>query len=355
MGMDLKGVMDAVAPRRAGRTGRLGRPQTTPRSAFHKLIMRRDMLHDMKLSAFDLNHARALHILLEEAHVARAARRLGITPAAASNALHRLRREFNDPLLILVGRTFARTALAEELRGPAREVVAAAGRLVDAAVPFDPATYDGIFVFWAADRIAEVLVRPIDRALASRAPRATLQVRTFAGSSGSIGPEERGLFVVPAFARGMLAEPLFTEEYVCVMRAGHPLLEGPLTMQRFADAEHILVGPRAESARGVVDDALARHGLTRRVSRVLTSFTMALALVESTDRIVTLPSSFVTFERGTRELVFRKPPVDLAPLQMQVAWPLHQEGDPRYNWFRALVQDVVRATGLEPGAAVALG
>ena len=43
------------------------------------------------------------------------ARRLAITPAATSNALHRLRVELGDPLLVRVGRTFARTPLADEL------------------------------------------------------------------------------------------------------------------------------------------------------------------------------------------------------------------------------------------------
>lgn len=94
----------------------------------------------MKLSAFDLNHARALHHLLEEAHVARAARRLGITPAAASNALHRLRVDFGDPLLFRSGRRLARTLRAEELRAPAKQVMLAAERLFEQSRPFDPAT-----------------------------------------------------------------------------------------------------------------------------------------------------------------------------------------------------------------------
>src|ERR1700760_3914754 len=94
----------------------------------------------MKGSSFDLNHARALHYLLDEAHVTRAARKLGITPAAASNALHRLRSDFGDPLLVRSGRTLARTPRAVELRAPAKEVMAAAARLFERGAPFDPAT-----------------------------------------------------------------------------------------------------------------------------------------------------------------------------------------------------------------------
>lgn len=299
------------------------------------------MLHRMRLSGFDLNHVRALHFLLEEAHVARAAGRLGITPAAASNALLRLRREFDDPLLIRVGRGLVRSALAEELRAPAREVMAAAERLLDATVPFDPPTYDGMFVVAAADRICEVIAGPLDRALAARAPRAALHLRAFAGPPAR--GEERGLFIVPAMDHGLLAEPLFTERYAVVMRVGHPLLAGPWTVASYAAAEHILVAPRGASARGVVDDALAAVGLTRRVTRVVTSFRLALELAVSSDRVVTLPSSFLAVDHAG--CVVLEPPLALPPIDMQVAWHPQQEGDPRYAWLRGVLHEVVRGLG----------
>ncbi len=303
----------------------------------------------MNLSGFDLNHIRALHHLLEEAHVARAARRLAITPAAASNALHRLRRDFDDPLLIRTGRTLVRSALAEQLRGPAAEVMAAAERLVSAAVVFDPATDDGLFVLLATDRVADVLAPPLDRALAARAPRATLYFKAF-GPSGAGSPgHDRGLLVGPGVPPGLNAEPLFDETYVSVLRPGHPILEGEFTIERFAAAEHVLVAPRGDNIRGAVDDALEAQGLSRRVSRVVTSFGLALALAADSDRIVTLPSSFVVGRHPTAPYVVRAPPLKLAPLRMQVAWHPRQEGDPRYTWFRALLHEAVRECGLRGG------
>ena len=301
----------------------------------------------MKLSALDLNHVRALHFLLEEAHVGRAAGRLGITPAATSNALHRLREEFGDPLLVRVGRTFARSTLANQLRGPAREVIAAAERLVETARPFDPKSHDGTFVVSTADRVAAVLMAPIDRLLTERAPNATLHMRSFGGPFGPARADERGVFIAPASAHGMSADPLFTEDYVCVLRRGHPLHDGRFSVKRYAAAEHVLVAPRGASERGVVDDLLAEQGLTRRVSRVVTSFALALTLVEGTDRIVTLPSSFaaVPFTKR-RGLVTCVPPLKLAPIQMQVGWPAQLEGDSSYAWFRALLHDAVHKSGL---------
>ena len=89
----------------------------------------------MNVSTFDFNHVKALHFLLEESHVGRAAARLGITAAATSNALRRLRDELGDPLLVKKGRGLVRTRLGEELRGPAREVV---GLLVEGDLGASP-------------------------------------------------------------------------------------------------------------------------------------------------------------------------------------------------------------------------
>jgi DNA-binding transcriptional LysR family regulator len=305
------------------------------------------MLHAVKLSSFDLNHVRALHFLLEEAHVARAARRLSITPAAASNALKRLRDELGDQLLVQVGRTFARTPLAEELRPHARDVIHAAARLVDAAVPFDPLTYEGTLVLSAADRIAEVLVHPIDVLLSTQAPSARLQIRTLSGPFQAIQPEQRGLFILPAGLHKLSSEALFTEPYVCVFRAGHPLSRGKLSIQRYAAAEHILVAPRGESQRGVVDEALMKHGLTRRVTRVVTSSTLAIALLQTSDRIATLPASFASARAKGGDLAQRTPPLTLEPNHMEIAWHPQQDGDPRYTWFRKRIHDAVRSLGLK--------
>jgi DNA-binding transcriptional LysR family regulator len=324
-------------------------PQTLGRLRPQRnLIEESCTIHGVKLSAFDLNHVRALHFLLEEAHVARAARRLSITPAAASNALQRLRSELGDPLLVRFGRTFARTALAEELRGPAREVINAAQRLLDAAVPFDPATYDGLFVVEASDRIIEVLLGPVDALLCQRAPRARLLVRTLGGPVPGVRPEQQSLLIAPAGAHRLNCEPLFTEPYVCVMRAGNPLLRRKFTLERYAGADHILVSPRGESDRGIVDDVLAEHGLTRRVSRLVTSSTLALTLVKNSDRITTLPASFSVVRGPGQGLIFHPLPLTLAPIRMQLAWHPQQDGDPRYVWFRGLVHEVVRSLGLHP-------
>lgn len=54
----------------------------------------------MNLQRVDLNLLVHLDVLLREKNVTRAAEQLGITQPAMSNILRRLRKLFNDPLLV---------------------------------------------------------------------------------------------------------------------------------------------------------------------------------------------------------------------------------------------------------------
>ncbi|HLR98323.1 MAG TPA: LysR family transcriptional regulator, partial [Mycolicibacillus parakoreensis] len=57
-------------------------------------------MHPAHLSRIDLNLVPALVALLDERHVSRAATRMGLSQPAMSRALQRLRRLFDDELLV---------------------------------------------------------------------------------------------------------------------------------------------------------------------------------------------------------------------------------------------------------------
>lgn len=64
----------------------------------------------------DLNLLVTLDVLLAEGSVARAAKRLRLSPSAMSRALQRLRETTGDPLLVRAGRGLVATPRALELR-----------------------------------------------------------------------------------------------------------------------------------------------------------------------------------------------------------------------------------------------
>ncbi|MCB9553046.1 MAG: LysR family transcriptional regulator [Myxococcales bacterium] len=297
----------------------------------------------MKLEGYDLNQIRALCALLHEAHVARAAQRLGITAPAASNALRRLREDFGDPLLVRAGRGLVRTPRGEALLGPARAVMEAAERVFAAGEPFDPGRFEGDFRVSTSDYVAHVLLGPLDALVSARAPGARLRLRPYSRPSVEWLREAGDLALRPALAGEpeLCAEPLFDDGFLCVMRRGHPLTKGTLTVDRFAAASHVLVAPIGESDVGVVDTALAGLGRSRRVMRTVSSFFMVPGLVQGSDHIATLPAAYARVVARQWDLAVRPVPVAVPWVTIHMVWHRRYDGDPRHGWLRGVMREVV--------------
>src|SRR6476661_4755276 len=75
------------------------------------------------MSIPDFNLLVTLDVLLTEGSVARAAKRLLLSPSAMSRALSRLRETTGDPLLVRAGRGLVPTPRALELRGRVGQLV----------------------------------------------------------------------------------------------------------------------------------------------------------------------------------------------------------------------------------------
>src|SRR3954470_867318 len=91
-----------------------------------------------RLEQMNLNLMLALHWLLVEQSVTRAARRIGVSQSAMSRSLAQLRFFFADPLLVSVGSRLEPTPRAEALReqiGGAMDLLRGA---LSASAPFDP-------------------------------------------------------------------------------------------------------------------------------------------------------------------------------------------------------------------------
>ena len=88
----------------------------------------------MNLRSIDLNLLVVLQALLAERHVSKAAKRVGLSQPALSNALERLRVLFDDPILIRHGNRFMPSPKAERLAGPLNDVLAG----VEAVVGLTP-------------------------------------------------------------------------------------------------------------------------------------------------------------------------------------------------------------------------
>jgi len=145
--------------------------------------------------------------------------------------------------------------------------------------------------------------------------------------------------VVDTAAPEVHVEMIHEDRMVGVVRSGHPLLEGELTVERFARADHLIVSRRGKP-HGPIDAALAELGLERRVVGSVGTFTSSLFVVRDTD-LVGLISSWALPLAAALDLVTFDIPLRLPPLRLGLAWHPRHDADPAHAWLRRTVRELL--------------
>jgi DNA-binding transcriptional LysR family regulator len=300
-------------------------------------------MHVPHMSGLDLNLALVLHALLAERSVSRAAKRLGLSQSATSHALARLRSSLQDPLFLRLPRGIAPTPRAEALAEPLARGLALLEQSLVAPPRFDPASTARRFRIAATDYVEFLTLPRLLGALAAQAPQVDVWVRPY--SDDALSALERGdLDLVLGLSRpeksaGLRSLDLLTERLVCVVRAGHPLTRGRLTLARFAAARHVLIAPRGRPG-GPIDDALATRGLERHVTVAVPHFLAAPHIVAETDLVLTVAERIAASFAGVLPLRILELPFELPVLRGCMFWHERHQGDPAHAWFRGRVAEM---------------
>lgn len=281
--------------------------------------------------------------LAEERHVTRAAARLGMTQSATSHALGRLRRALKDPLFVRAPKGVVATERALGLLPEVKDVLLRLDALGRPRGPFDPRTLTRTFVLGGADFAEVVVLPPLERVLGRLAPDVQLVSRPFPSRLDEeleSGRLDVAMGVFRQTGSRLVIKKLFEERFVCLLRRAHPALKRPLTVERWAALRHVFISPRGEGG-GVVDDALAERGLSRRVAVRTSSFLSAPLLVAESDCVLTVPSRIAEAMKVGRPLVLVPPPVKLPPFTMALAFHERSRQDPAHAWLREQIASAV--------------
>jgi DNA-binding transcriptional LysR family regulator len=293
------------------------------------------------MSTPDLNLLVALDVLLGEGSVARAARRLRLSPSAMSRTLARLREATGDPLLVRAGRALVPTPRAVELREQVRRVVEEAEAILRPAEALDLAKLRRAFTL----RSSEGFVERFGPALIARVGREAPGVRlrftqktdreSTALREGTVDLETGVVGAVTG--PEVRAQALFRDRFVGVVRAGHPLGRGDVTAARYAAGRHVLVS-RRDVDRGPIDEALKALGLERGVVAVVGGFAAAIALARGSDLIASVPERHTgNLRAGMFAFALPIPPLEIT---VSLLWHPRRDGDAAHRWLRGCVRDV---------------
>lgn len=288
----------------------------------------------------DLNLLFVFEALWRDRSVTAAAERLGLTQAAVSGSLKRLRDEYDDKLFTQVSRRMEPTPLAADLAPQLLDALAMVRRTGADRARFDPATARRMFTVRMRDISEVVRVPQMMTALSQSAPGIRLRSvfcpiqETVAGmASGQI---DFAMGFLPALEAGIHRRHLLQQHYVCVMRSGHPLADVELSAERFIQSDHLLV-EHAGSGHSQLERALIESGARHRIRVRLPQYLGAPHFVIESDLLWSVPAVLAETLSVHYPLIIRPHPLPLPEFEICLYWHDRYHRDPANKWMRDFV------------------
>jgi len=303
----------------------------------------------------DLNLLEYLDVLLRERNVTRAASHLGLSQPAMSNGLGRLRILFDDPLLVRTSDGMTPTERALELQPVIREVLAMVDKAVQPQAAFDAATAERFFRIMATDYAESTIFPPILHRLREAAPGITLDIMT--PSDVSFLDVEQGKvdMVINRFdsiPQSFHQKTIWEDDFACLFSIDNPIRHN-FTLDSYLQAQHVWVSktgmgvgvgmnPDDVQRLGWVDEALALIGKQRRITVFTRHYQAAMLMAEQNDLIVTIPAKAAKLQAHNPRVVVEKPPFEIPPIELKMAWSPLLQNNPAHQWMRRLIVEVTR-------------
>lgn len=289
----------------------------------------------------DLNLLITLDVLLAEGSVAAAAKRLRLSPSAMSRALARLRETTGDPLLVRAGRGLVPTPRAVALREQVSRLVQEANAVLRPVQSLDMAQVARTFTLRTSEEFVENFGPALLARIAQDAPGVRLRFINKIDKDSTLLREgsvdlETGV-VDPTASPEVLTQALFRDRLVGVVRSGHPLSRGDVSVERYAAGQHVYVSRRGQD-RGQIDDALDAQGLTRQINTVVAGFATAIALARDTDLIASVPERYIAHQR--QGLYSFALPLALPTFTVSMLWHPRLDADLAHRWLRGCLREV---------------
>ncbi|MFV8753137.1 LysR family transcriptional regulator [Nannocystaceae bacterium ST9] len=300
------------------------------------------------MDASDLGMLVHLDALLQARSVTEAARKVGLSTAAMSHALARIRVKLGDPILVRSGRAMVLTPRAEALAPKIRALIEEARAALVPERPFEPATLEQSFMVLATDYVLSVLGTTLDRVVALESPGLVLRFVPNTPDDAALlraGGADLAVGIYAELPPELRTRQLLTDRFVCVVREGHPSIRKAPTLEQFVTAAHVQIAPRGQPG-GYVDDVLAEQGLARKIVRAMPYFIGALQLVAQTNYVLTISERLAKSMAKPLGLRVFEVPLELRPYALSLLWHPRFDGDAAHRWLR---DAFVRAAKLAAG------
>ena len=306
------------------------------------------LIDHINLGRIDLNLLVALDALLTDRSVTRAAARVGLQQSAMSHNLARLRALLGDELLTRGPEGMRPTPRALALVDPVRITLAQITSLVSPNQTFDARTAERAFRIGLPDG-AEVLLGPaLLSYLRESAPGIRLRLQTTDRLFDELDADRLDFGIIfGSLPDGQVHHKqrrLGADTFVCIFNVHRIGLSSPISLEDYVRLPHVLTTLRG-GEQGVVDEALAKLGLSRTVAVTTPRFAAVPFLVAGAPLVATMPAKIAHFFAETLGLSINPAPVELPEAVASLVWHASYDQDPANFWLRQTVESIAAKAG----------
>ncbi|MBY8977969.1 LysR family transcriptional regulator [Rhodobacteraceae bacterium NNCM2] len=291
----------------------------------------------LNIRSLDLNLLLVFDAIYAERSISRAAVRLNLSQPAVSNALSRLRNAIGDPLFKREGSGMTPTPRAKALWDPIRQALELLERGLRRDDEFDFSLSTREFVIAVEDYgEAVVLPRLVDR-LAKSAPNVHIRIRPEASSDLKLelrdGTVDLALDYFALQGSGFQSKCILTESLISLSRTDHPMIGDSLNLEKFLNVQHVVLTPRRRNAP-MIELALAKRGLQRRIAMTVPHFMSMPAIVQRSDLLCTMPRRMAYLYADHFRLKPHQVPLRTPEFPIYLIWNKSLDEDPGHRWLR---------------------
>ncbi|WP_198299115.1 LysR family transcriptional regulator [Bordetella genomosp. 13] len=293
----------------------------------------------------DLNLLLHFDALMTCRSLTRAAEQLGVSQPAMSAAMNRLRRLFNDPLLVREGAGWQPTEHANELHRRFRPLIEEWRRATRVLDEFDPAHSARALSLYATDYVQFTLLPRVLPDLARDAPHFQLRIVPARPQHGLSMLDTNHVELIAGYfpepSPDLRARFLYDEPAVCVVREGHPCLRKRWNLDAYLSYGHLDLAAHTRFFSTAVDRVLQGQNRRRHIVATLSSYLVCPFVIAASDLIATMPVSIAKTMAAATKTVTLKVPLGLPNIAVSLYWHERYQDDAGHAWLRQYIADRV--------------
>lgn len=298
------------------------------------------MLH----GKIDLNLFLVLKTVYQEGSITAAAGKLHLTQPAVSHSLSRLREKFDDPLFIRHGRKMIPSAFCQNIMPQVIEAVNVLEATLSDDKVFDITQHKREIKLGFRDILESIFFPTLVTDLIDNTPNITIKSRQVTKVEIEKSLEQQDLDIVidvlTPTSNNIKSTLVCNEHFSLICRKNHPILND-LTLENYAKASHALVALK-DSKVDVVDMALAKHGVSRKIDLQCEHYYAATRVISRCDMLLTMPNAYANLLEDNMPVTVTKLPFEVPVLPVHMYWHKQAEHDPINEWMRSKLLNIAQ-------------